>query len=64
MNKCVHLSGEYQGMMGSGSGVCLADWMWSGVVVAPLVVTYWRGTWDLLADMVSGILYLFNKYSA
>jgi len=28
------------------------DFLWSGIVVAPLVVVYWRGTWDLLDDMV------------
>lgn len=28
------------------------DFLWSSVVVAPLVVVYWRGTWDLLDDMV------------
>ena len=27
-----------------------ADFLWSAVVVAPLVVTYWRGSWDLLRD--------------
>ena len=31
----------------------LADFLWSLVVVAPLVVIYWRGTWDLLEDSVS-----------
>lgn len=29
-----------------------ADFLWSAVVVAPLVVTYWRGSWDLLRDTV------------
>jgi len=29
-----------------------ADFLWSGCLVAPLVVTYWRGTWDLLEDWV------------
>ena len=29
------------------------DILWSSVVVAPLVVMYWRGTWDLLEDFVS-----------
>ena len=29
------------------------DFLWSGLVVAPLVVLYWRGTWDLLEDFVS-----------
>jgi len=28
------------------------DFLWSAVVVAPLVVLYWRGTWDLLEDLV------------
>jgi len=36
----------------SGLGLCVADFFWSGCVVAPLVVTYWRGTWDLLEDWV------------
>ena len=30
----------------------LADFFWSSCVIAPLVVTYWRGTWDLLDDWV------------
>eukprot|EP00092_Neocalanus_flemingeri_P028997 GFUD01031480.1.p1 GENE.GFUD01031480.1~~GFUD01031480.1.p1 ORF type:complete len:372 (-),score=93.34 GFUD01031480.1:415-1530(-) len=30
----------------------LADFLWSSVVVAPLVVLYWRGSWDLLDDLV------------
>ena len=30
----------------------LADFFWSSCVIAPLVVTYWRGTWDLLEDWV------------
>jgi len=30
----------------------LSDFLWSAVVVAPLVVLYWRGTWDLLEDLV------------
>jgi len=30
----------------------MVNWFWSAVVVAPIVVTYWRGTWDLLADLV------------
>jgi len=30
----------------------LADFLWSCVVVAPLVVLYWRGSWDLLEDLV------------
>jgi len=38
--------------MARGTVLCLADFLWSGLVVAPLVVTYWRGTWDLLADLV------------
>ena len=40
----------------SGLGLCVADFFWSGCVVAPLVVTYWRGTWDLLEDWVSQVL--------
>ena len=32
-------------------GVVL-DTLWSGIVIAPLVVLYWRGTWDLLEDFV------------
>ena len=31
----------------------VADFFWSSCVIAPLVVTYWRGTWDLLDDWVS-----------
>ena len=31
----------------------VADFLWSAVVVAPLVVLYWRGSWDLLDDIVS-----------
>jgi len=30
----------------------LADFLWSSMVVAPLVVLYWRGSWDLLDDVV------------
>jgi len=30
----------------------LADFLWSSVVIAPLVVLYWRGSWDLLDDLV------------
>ena len=33
-------------------GLSVVDFFWSGCVVAPLVVTYWRGTWDLLEDWV------------
>jgi len=29
----------------------VADFLWSCLVVAPLVVIYWRGTWDLLEDL-------------
>jgi len=32
-------------------GVVL-DTLWSGIVIAPLVVLYWRGTWDLLEDFI------------
>ena len=34
--------------------LCLADFIWSAVVIAPLVVLYWRGSWDLLDDLVRG----------
>ena len=44
---------EMNGAMLIDCAECLANWFWSAVVVAPLVVTYWRGTWDLLADLVS-----------
>ena len=30
----------------------VADLLWSCVVVAPLVVIYWRSTWDLLDELV------------
>eukprot|EP00092_Neocalanus_flemingeri_P000045 GFUD01000046.1.p1 GENE.GFUD01000046.1~~GFUD01000046.1.p1 ORF type:complete len:384 (+),score=70.50 GFUD01000046.1:82-1233(+) len=30
----------------------VADLLWSCLVVAPLVVIYWRGTWDLLEDLI------------
>jgi len=30
----------------------MVNWFWSAIVVAPVVVIYWRGTWDLLADLV------------
>ena len=40
----------------TGLGLTLADFFWSGCVVAPLVVTYWRGTWDLLEDWVSHMI--------
>jgi len=30
----------------------MVDFLWSGLVVAPLVVLYWRGTWDLLEDFI------------
>jgi len=30
----------------------LADFLWSSCVVAPLVVLYWRGTWDILEDFI------------
>ena len=39
----------------SSLGLSVADFFWSGCVVAPLVVTYWRGTWDLLEDWVSQV---------
>jgi len=32
--------------------LCLADFCWSSMVIAPLVVLYWRGSWDLLDDVV------------
>ena len=41
----------------SSLGLKLADVAWSTAVLAPLVVTYWRGTWDLLDDLVSEKLY-------
>ena len=34
-------------------GLSIADFFWSSCLVAPLVVAYWRGTWDLLEDWVS-----------
>ena len=40
----------------NGLGLSAADFLWSGCVVAPLVVTYWRGTWDLLEDWVSTLI--------
>ena len=33
----------------------LADLLWSALIVAPLVVLFWRGTWDIL-DVVVSIL--------
>jgi len=33
-------------------GLSVADFFWSTCLVAPLVVAYWRGTWDLLEDWV------------
>jgi hypothetical protein len=27
--------------------------VWACTLVAPMVVLYWKGTWDLLADLVS-----------
>ena len=36
----------------SNIGLSVADFFWSSCVVAPLVVAYWRGTWDLLEDWV------------
>jgi len=30
----------------------LCDFLWSTIVIAPLVVLYWRGSWDLLEDVV------------
>ena len=36
--------------------LCLADFFWSSVVIAPLVILYWRGSWDLLDDLVRGIM--------
>ena len=50
----------------------VADFLWSCLVVAPLVVIYWRGTWDLLEELVSLVLqenlvyiyfFLGNSYS-
>ena len=34
----------------------VVNWLWSCLLVAPLVVTYWRGTWDLLEDLVNIVL--------
>ena len=36
----------------------VADFLWSAVVVAPLVVLYWRGSWDLLDDIVSSQIFI------
>ena len=30
-----------------------ADVIWSSVFVAPFIVLYWRGVWDLLDDWVN-----------
>ena len=38
----------------------VADLLWSCVVVAPLVVIYWRGTWDLLEELVRRVTLSFN----
>ena len=40
--------------------LCLADFLWSAVVIAPLVVLYWRGSWDLLDDLVRGDVQIRN----
>ena len=44
----------------SSLGLKLADVAWSTAVLAPLVVTYWRGTWDLLDDLVSQKFEIFQ----
>ena len=46
----------------SRSSVLLSvgDFFWSGCVIAPLVVTYWRGTWELLEDWVSILTFIFK----
>ena len=44
----------------SSLGLKLADVAWSTAVLAPLVVTYWRGTWDLLDDLVSEKFEIFQ----
>ena len=44
----------------SSLGLKLADVAWSTAVLAPLVVTYWRGTWDLLDDLVSQMFEIFQ----
>ena len=44
----------------SSLGLKLADVAWSTAVLAPLVVTYWRGTWDLLDDLVSWKFEIFQ----
>ena len=31
----------------------IADVIWSSVFVAPFIVLYWRGVWDLLDDLVN-----------
>ena len=35
--------------------VSLVDLAWSALVVAPLVVLFWRGTWDILTLWVKQI---------
>ena len=40
----------------------MVNWFWSAIVVAPVVVIYWRGTWDLLADLVSKVVSLILKF--
>ena len=43
--------------------LCLADFLWSAVVIAPLVVLYWRGSWDLLDDLVRGDVHIRNLFN-
>ena len=31
----------------------VADFLWSSFVVVPFVVLFWRGTWDILGDLVT-----------
>jgi hypothetical protein len=46
----------------------VANLLWACLVVAPMVVLYWKGTWDLLADLVYLTFFLtvlnfkFNSY--
>ena len=46
----------------SNIGLSVADFFWSSCVVAPLVVAYWRGTWDLLEDWVSTASNIHQTY--
>lgn len=44
--------------VGRAGLLSLADLAWSSLVVAPLVVLFWRGTWDILS------LWVYPKFSA